>query len=169
MVERYEMNIFKFPYSPWRWPSNWPHNIKSFFQRGRLGWANYDTWNMDNYLGKILPAMLRHLADNHIGYPMEYAEKFKDDDKASEAWAIDLKHIAGLIEYASSDTDDHNKYAEDYWAIALHKNVNDPMPKGKEWLKDAYYNESKTIYDNQKNAIKEAFSWLGEKYYQLWD
>ena len=145
------------------------YNIKSFFQRGRLGWANCDTWNIDNYLGRILPAMLRHLADNHCGMPMEYMDKYSDEDKASEAWAADLNHIADMIEYANSESDDHNKYAEDYWAIALHRKLNELMPEGKEWLRDAYYNESKTIYENQQAAIKEAMTWLGEHWFSLWD
>ena len=49
-----------------------PYNlrrIKWFFQRGKRGWADCDTWGVDYHLAKIVPEMLRHLQENAHGYP----------------------------------------------------------------------------------------------------
>jgi hypothetical protein len=49
-----------------------PYNlrrIKWFFQRGRRGWADCDTWSIMDYLSRITPEMLRHMQENAHGYP----------------------------------------------------------------------------------------------------
>ena len=168
---------------PWRAPiraikDEW-YNIKAFLRRGRMGWAYIDLWNMDNYLGVILPAMLRHLGENHCGMPMEYVEKYKDDDEASAHWKADLLWVADLIEYANSDADDHNPYAEEYWeACGLGRKttkkvdgtiVSTHNTEVDEELKKKYYDYHMEIGKRQQEAIKKAFAWLGEHYFELWD
>jgi hypothetical protein len=49
-----------------------PYNlrkIKWFYQRGKRGWADCDTWCIDYHLAKIVPEMLRHLQENAHTYP----------------------------------------------------------------------------------------------------
>lgn len=53
------MNILKFGYSPWKYPSNWFENIRQFFrnikfayQRVTRGYADPDIWDFDSYLSK---------------------------------------------------------------------------------------------------------------------
>lgn len=43
--------------------------IQWFIQRGRRGWADSDTWNLDSYLFGILAEALPHLAQNGHGHP----------------------------------------------------------------------------------------------------
>ena len=162
---------FRFWHAPIQATKYWFNNLKAFLRRGRLGWAQMDVWNMDNYIGKVLPAMLRHLAANHSGVPMRLSEKYNDDvDKASEKWADELFDIAKKIEFAVTEPDEHNQYAEAFWII-IHsrKDINDPMPIGTETLEDNYYQENKLIVERQRKAIKEAMTWLGEHFEELWD
>ena len=48
-----------------------PHyrEIKYFFQRGRRGWADCDTWDLHDYLAGWLPAALRYYKIHGHGYP----------------------------------------------------------------------------------------------------
>ena len=157
-------------YAPIKAINYWFDNLRAFFRRGRMGWSYGDAWDIDTYLGIVIPGLLRHLAEHGIGCPMGYIEEYKDDeDAAHEAWHNDLKHTAELIEFAMSDSDDHNEYAKAYWDIALNKPINDPMPEGKEWLQKAYYDERKKISEKQQAAIEEAMTWLGKNWFDAWD
>lgn len=161
---------YRFFCAPFKATEYWFGNLKSFFRRGRMGWAPIDVWDTDSYLGQVIPKMLHYLAENGCSCCAEYVAKYpNDEDAAFQAWRDDLNRIANLIEFANSDQDDHNKYAKEYWDIALNKPVNDPMPEGKEWLKKAYYDENAAIYKKQEAAIKEAMSWIGEHWFMFWD
>ena len=162
---------YKFFYAPIKAIDYWFDNLRAFFRRGRMGWSYGDAWDIDTYLGIVIPGLLRHMAEKGMGCPMRYVDEYPNNDgeEAHKAWHDDLIHTAELIEFAASDTDDHNQYAKKYWDIALKKPINDPMPEGTEWLHDAYYEESKKISEKQQAAIKEAMTWLGENWYDLWD
>lgn len=56
-----ERNIKDIPYNL--------RKIKWFFQRGKRGWADCDTWGLDHYLARIMPEMLRYLQENLHSYP----------------------------------------------------------------------------------------------------
>ena len=162
---------FQFWRAPIQATKYWFNNFKAFLRRGRLGWAPIDVWNMDSYMGKILPAMLRHLAANHNGVPMRLSEKYNGDvDKASEKWSDELFDVAKKIEFATAEPDEYNQYAKAHWIIIDSlKSINDPKPIGTETLEDNYDKENKLIVDRQRKAIKEAMAWLGEHWEELWD
>lgn len=46
-------------------------NMKWFFQRGRRGYSDCDTWSLDSYLISWLPEAIRTLAKRNFGYPPE--------------------------------------------------------------------------------------------------
>jgi hypothetical protein len=52
-------------------PRNWYREVKYFIQRGRRGWADCDTWSLDEYLSKWLPDALRYLKTHKHGIPSE--------------------------------------------------------------------------------------------------
>lgn len=161
---------YKFFYAPIKAIDFWLDNLRAFFRRGRMGWSYGDAWDIDKYLGLIIPGLLRHMANYGVSCPMEYVDKYPNDDEAAhQAWKDELNRIADLVEFANSDEDDHNKYAKEYWDIALNKHINDPMPAGKEWLHDAYYQENAVIYEKQQAAIEEAMNWIGKHWFNLWD
>lgn len=70
--------------------------LKWFIQRGRRGWADCDTWSLDNYLAKVISESIVYLADNAHGYHPEYPNY--------NAWASQLKRISGAFaEYNELD------------------------------------------------------------------
>jgi len=49
--------------------------IKSFIHRGIYGFAKKDVWCLDYYLAIIISNSVKHLKDNHYGYPSQLTEK----------------------------------------------------------------------------------------------
>ncbi len=65
--------------------------VKFFFQRGKRGWADCDVWNVDGYLAKIIPPMLKRLKETTHSYPGYGEGKTPEDwnallDKMIEGW-----------------------------------------------------------------------------------
>lgn len=136
-------------------------NLCGYFRRGRLGWSYGDAWDIDMYLGQVIPAMLRHMAEKGMSCPMRYVDAYPNDDEAAhQAWHDDLIHCAKQIEYAAADSSEFNAYRQMYW--------NEDMTTNDRWH-DIYYQEEKLIAEKQRAAIKEAMTWLGENWYDLWD
>lgn len=83
------------------------------WHRMRYGFAWIDLWNMDTYLGKLVPSMLRELADRACGYPD--SEGCPD----METYRAYLREFAKLWDYANSEDDNvpelvensHSEYA----------------------------------------------------------
>jgi len=45
-VRQFFLRIIEWPAQRWR-------NLRVFIQRGRRGWADRDTWNLDEYLARV--------------------------------------------------------------------------------------------------------------------
>jgi len=50
------------------------YSLKWFIQRGKRGYADYDWWNMDNYLCRIIISMLKELKEKRCGDPIGMEE-----------------------------------------------------------------------------------------------
>ena len=50
-------------------PKNFFHNVRMFFQRGRLGYTHEDYWALNYYLAKYLSGVLRDWAKNGKSFP----------------------------------------------------------------------------------------------------
>lgn len=73
--------------------------IKSFYQRGKRGYADCDVWNLDMYLVKVMSGAINRLAETTHSYPNGY-EEYED-------WIKDLKDIAELITKLNVDDNIH--------------------------------------------------------------
>lgn len=67
---------------------------KNAWHRMRYGWAWGDVWNMDTYLGQLVPSMLRELATGSCGTPY---------DVTGEEYKAYLMALAHLFEVANID------------------------------------------------------------------
>lgn len=67
-----------------------PLGIKWAWQRVFRGFAECDTWNLDNYLLDIIIGGLRHLAD--------YAHSYPESFGSCENWQNWLRETANMIE-----------------------------------------------------------------------
>ncbi len=56
----------------------------AFAQRGRRGWADRDTWDLDSYLSEVIAGSLRHRADSAHGWPGDNLEVANVGDWQSE-------------------------------------------------------------------------------------
>ena len=76
-------------------------SLYAFWQRGRRGWADCDTWNMDLYLAEVIGPMLRHLAATEYGCPPGFGTSatpeqmdLVDVGGDHEAWRAYLRIVA---------------------------------------------------------------------------
>lgn len=118
--------------------------IKSFFQRGRRGWADSDIWNADIYLARIIADTLEwYASDKSAGVSMKYATE-------EDPWG---KDIEGMV-------DRRNKDYLQYAAIFREFSVNG-IAFDEDWK-----NKYGGVYEEE---IKQAVIWLAEIYTSLWD
>lgn len=90
----------------WRHPRKFVREVRilvaNAYHRMRYGFAWVDLWNMDDYLGQLVPNMLRELAARSCGYPGN--EDFPNDD----VYKAYLNALACLFEYAQIDMFDED-------------------------------------------------------------
>ena len=67
--------------------------IKWAYQRVTRGWSDEDSWNINSHIARILPPMLRSIAKNHAGCPVEFWDSEKLNDEGHR-WAETLEEIA---------------------------------------------------------------------------
>ena len=69
---------------------------KNAYHRMRYGFAWVDLWNMDTYLGKLVPSMLRELAERSCGTPCDIEE---EEYKAYLIALAYLFELTGIYEF----------------------------------------------------------------------
>src|SRR5438552_287637 len=69
---------------PWTKTKDSYYGLIAFWQRGRRGWADCDTWNMDYHLAEIIGPMLRHLAETSHGFPADPSVNAQSIDGGDE-------------------------------------------------------------------------------------
>lgn len=76
-----------------------PNGVRSAsnsVHRARRGWSADDVWFLKGYLTRLVGEALLHLADNGMGYPVQY--------NGADDWRRDLRqHGRALRAYASAD------------------------------------------------------------------
>ena len=55
---------------PWALVRDLGHEVSSIVHRGLFGWARADAWNVDAHIARVLPELLRCLADHCPGDPL---------------------------------------------------------------------------------------------------
>jgi hypothetical protein len=91
-------------YGIWRWLSDRPRKIKSFFQRGRRGWADEDTWDFDNYLAQVIAEGITHLKSYQHILPT-YKPGLESEQDAQKRWNDILNQIVVAFKYAKLYTE----------------------------------------------------------------
>ena len=69
-----------------------------FFQRGKRGWADCDTWDLYSYLARVIKGSVKHLKDSKMGTPTIMFDSPKCDDpqdtrRAIQKWQDILENI----------------------------------------------------------------------------
>lgn len=68
-----------------------PRFIKYAWQRASRGWADCDVWSMDDWFCDVVPGMLKQLADNKLGVPIDFEHHMDNWPKMLNQMAEDLE------------------------------------------------------------------------------
>ncbi len=122
--------------------------IKYFIQRGKRGYSDRDGWDMSEYWGEIMPALLRRLKGG-VGCPCNFYDK-ENKNNECEKWDEALETMAQGFEAAS-------------WI----KNKSLWEFKRKNG-KTEYTLDFKSI-ENAKEKMEKGLKLFAENYLSLWD
>ena len=162
------LNVFKSPKLPLRYPSNWSAIIRTFFrsfkwayQRVTRGFADYDVWDFDGFLLNILANGLEHLADTTISYPGD--EEFP----TYESWIKYLREMAMCFRKADEGNDYFPHPKQDLWWNELNQkdsnlDIDDNIVT--DMLKEAHENE-----DKREEQLVIGLDKLKHVFFHLWD
>jgi hypothetical protein len=140
--------------------------FKSYFIRGKKGWAPMDTWSFDYYLSPIIRDALTHLKKNNHGYPGSLDNQ--------EEWEVILEKIIWTFDACE-------KIQKSDWYMLPRENY--IMSNGKLYYKDnteyeelrKNYEEIAVKYNNHvmtdEELLKYEEGWrlFKEYYFSLWD
>ena len=140
------LNLFDSFLYTWKYPACIVKNLKyalklpkKILQRATRGWCDSDCWNLNEYIGTILPEMIFYLKDNCSGHPY---------DMTQNSWENCLDEIARCIKRGIKDSFDNN-----------------PFEVGTIEWKDA----QEKLENERKAALKRGFELLSEHFDDLWD
>lgn len=143
-----------FYYKPKYFFINIKFKLKNFWQRGKYGFAESDSWEIDNWFSTVFPKIIRNLKNNCHGYPGKFIydknNNIISEKEAIEKWKLILERIAFCLEESDPEKSTYKGLNNVY-------NENDWREKQRELMK--YRN-------NMKN---EAFDLIKEYYWDLWD
>ena len=170
------INVFKGNYLSWSRPAAWWSNIRSFFRRFKWAWqratrgfADCDIWDLDSSLLNYLSGTLKYLAENHWGWPGD--KRFPRD----EDWTEFLQDMSQKFYQANESNEFYPTPKADEWWDCLTKRFKESSPK--DYNEDEQLIELKDLMleEDRENSLKrerdfaEAWSAIGEAFWNLWD
>ena len=165
-----KLNVFNQDWCPWRYPSNWIRNARLFcrqfkwaYQRITRGFCDFDYWDFDVYLIRVMAGGLKKLADETHGFPGN--EEFP----TYTHWQQYLYKIVDLLELADND-ELPNEY-EEAWMRSFEEHnfdFNDRTPEHKE-ITDKYLAVENQNSEKREVALNEALDMIKHIFWHLWD
>ena len=142
---------------PLMWCQEFKTNVKNCYLRIRDGWCPDDVWSWDTWFVRVVPPMLRYLAEHGCAYPGT------DPFDTPEKWHDWLNYLAAMI--GSGDTawqDAHNEYYNKYMDSLFDKNEDKELTKN-------YFTKEKELFDIGHSNVKRALFEMGEHFFKIWD
>ena len=182
MALKNPLNVFEWPLRtryylthPWKWFRQLGRNLRWACQRMVRGYADVDVYDMDRYLTRIIPPMLRAMADEAVG---SYSSREPYD--TWEKWQAWLRQTADTVESLQENwAETKNEYDDAYFdALDMSKtkdeygNViidfpNKNNPEVKE-LGDKWMARIKELSEQQRQITRDVFAEIAENFYNLW-
>jgi hypothetical protein len=164
---------------PWLWVLTSWQNVRAFIQRGRRGWADSDTWNLDSYLVRWLPDALRYLKQHTHGIPNEMFEESelerhaagematKEEVARAEArWNATLdKMIEGFEAYARAAK---FTYEEELGPFPVQR-PDDMTHEAWDATSKAHFERCRELARRDLARFKEGMALLSEHFGSLWN
>lgn len=169
-----KLNTFNNYYCPWKYPSNWLINIKTFFkgfkyswQRITKGYCDKDIWNLDDTILEYLGQTLLSLSQVTHGYPgNEEFNTFEKWQKYLEDLAFNFKKINDEETYFP------NPYEEE-WSNQLTTTKDEKgyftIRTNNKELDQKFLDAEKERIKNKEKLFKENWDNLGRVFFHLWD
>ena len=188
------MSVWTWPYRksyylkrPWKWFQELWWNIRNAHDRATKGYCYLDWSKFDSWFLTIAPKMLRHIADDGVGYPG--VEPFETHEK----WEEWLHQMADKLERCICPelaADGNNEYEKDFLDMMekarartmaeltdderQYNEVNHISPainftEEETALKEKYFNRCRELEEERQKLIKETFAELAEHFTRLWD
>jgi hypothetical protein len=153
---------------PWEFFEDTWLNLKAAWQRATRGWADRDTWNLDNYLLEILPEMIDYLREHTHGYPGDFPTLESWDNYLKEEIIIPLRNAR------ESQTVQKNEYKEELLSYPMEfvkkedgfaaLEFAEPVELRKKW-----YEREKEINEWRKKELEKGMRNLSSVFFSLWD
>lgn len=144
---------------PWQWFRCAWRNIRDAWRRSVYGWTYSDVWDWDTWFMRVVPDMLRHMANHGSAYPghapFETPEKWHD-------WLNEMAHLIETADEAWQD--EHNEYYEEYM-----KHIMGNLNKEPSEIYKNYMNRSKELAKEGEDNIRRALTFIGEHFHNIWD
>lgn len=139
----------------WFSPKTYYRWLKYKIQRGNRGWADCDTWSLDDYLSEWLPDAITHLKKHTHGHP---------DQLTQEAWAEILDKIAeGFRGYRRAS---EGLYEEELGPFPLHE-LNDMYKPN--FLCEQRINKTTEFEKRDMKLFDEGMTLFVKHFGDLWD
>jgi hypothetical protein len=165
-----------FKWSTWSNPRRAYFRVKHFIQRGRRGWADCDTWSLDDYLSGIMPDALRYLRYHKHGLP---SDMFTPDDfdpmggttdtgmlRGHERWhAVLDKIIAG---FEAQKKLNEGVYEEELGEYPLHKPAGISAAAWDQIRADRFL-KTQELNEHYTKVFAEGMALFVKHYNSLWD
>ena len=170
------LNVYKPIYAPWRHPSNWTINIKTFFrrfkyakQRAKNGFCDKDTWELSDYWLEVMIESLKRFRELNNAYP---------GDMTIEEWDAYLNEIIMHLTIAHDGIE--NKYNEDfhnYWEKHKTNEYNEKgelvgvkytTPDNDPLISQLWRKEQRRINEERKYHLAQGLDMLKNRYFDLW-
>ena len=153
----------------WRWTTwrgfwenikQWFDNRKAAKQRAKLGYCYGDVWDCGNNICKRMAHMLTDYRNKCNSWPERSFPTFKE-------WIKYIDEIIDLLEFAETNPDELNDYAEAFDEACRRKYEGD-KPADYDEIFNRYWDESRSIYEGQKSARKKALAMFAEYADDIW-
>lgn len=143
-----------------RLPGDVRRNIRDFFQRGRRGWANSDTWGFDYYLSKVLLGGMEHLEKDQNGMPTWAPGK--TELEATNEWDCILNTMINTFRLAKgiSEGDIYHIPLKDFTVKEYKKLVK---------FSEKTKHHVKVLNRKETEEFEKGFDLFKEHFFSLWD
>lgn len=139
--------------------------IKTFFQRGKNGYSDYDLVDFNDYLTHILAYGLREYGMNTNKIPYKFLEMFDNENDAWDYWRNYVLEMSQHFYNSMEENKDEvmpNKYRK-YFVMC-------PMRcKSRHPVMQKYWEEERRIDAWQDEEKKKALEMLTKVFDDLWD
>lgn len=160
----------------WDFPRDTYYDAKYFIQRGKRGWADRDTWALDNYLSRWLPDALKHLKANKHGTPMDMFDGLpmdEDSNPTHESHDIASKRWDDTMDKMIAAFDAWNRMEE-----GLYEDILGPYPLGRpkgvtreawEAHRHERFLKSEELRKRDEAIFDAGMALFGKHFGSLWD